>query len=131
MQKNNIRKYTIIIVAQVFGLPSCVFICALKLQARANLFLQSSQPWGLSPEKKKIKYYSLYSVKFIYCLPLCRNRWFFKFVCFEKPRKQIEHLKGHEPLWTYLWDFKSPGVGNDLAHRLHLCGFSLMWVILW
>lgn len=53
----------------IFGLPSCVFICALKLQASANLFLQSSQPWGLSPENGKenvisktlsINFYSTY-----------------------------------------------------------------------
>jgi hypothetical protein len=33
----------------VWYVPSCVFMCALKLQASANFLLQSSQPWGLSP----------------------------------------------------------------------------------
>lgn len=34
------------------------------------------------------------------------------------------HLNGHEPLCTYICDFKSPGVGKDFEQRLHLCGFS-------
>lgn len=37
------------------------------------------------------------------------------------------HLYGHEPLWTYMCDFKSPGVGKDFEQRLHLCGFSC-WI---
>lgn len=47
-----------------------------------------------------------------------------RFVCFEKPLEQMWHLKGHEPEWTYMCDFKSPGVGKDFEQRLHLCGFS-------
>lgn len=57
-------------------------------------------------------------------LPVCKNRWFLRFVCFEKPLEHMWHLKGHEPLWTYMCDFKSPGVGNDFEQRPHLCGFS-------
>lgn len=60
-------------------------------------------------------------------LPVCRKRWFFRFVCLEKPREQMWHLKGHEPLWTYMCDLRSPGVGNDLEQRLHLWGLSC-WI---
>lgn len=45
-------------------------------------------------------------------------------VSLEKPRAQMWHLKGQEPEWTNWWDLRSPGVGNDLEHRLHLWGFS-------
>ena len=34
------------------------------------------------------------------------------------------HLCGHDPLWTYMWDLRSPGVGNDFWQISHLCGFS-------
>ena len=54
----------------------------------------------------------------------CWCIWFFKLVSFPNPRVQISHLYGHVPVWTYMWDFKSPGVGKDFEHRLHLCGFS-------
>lgn len=57
-------------------------------------------------------------------LPVCKNKWFFKFVCFENPLEQIWHLNGHVPLWTYMCDLRSPGVGNDFEHKLHLWGFS-------
>lgn len=57
-------------------------------------------------------------------LPVCKNRWFFRLVCFEKPREQIWHLNGHDPLCTYMCDLRSPGVGNDFEQRPHLCGFS-------
>lgn len=57
-------------------------------------------------------------------LPVCKNRWFLRFVCLEKPLEQMWHLNGHEPLCTYICDFKSPGVGKDFEQRLHLCGFS-------
>ena len=53
-------------------------------------------------------------------LPVCRNKWFFRFVCLLKPRLHTWHLNGHDPLCTYMCDFKSPGVGNDLEHRAHL-----------
>lgn len=56
--------------------------------------------------------------------PVCRNRWFLRFVCLLKPREQTWHLNGHEPLCTYMCDLRSPGVGKDLEHRAHLCGFS-------
>lgn len=58
-------------------------------------------------------------------LPVCKKRWFLRFVCLLKPREQIWHLKGHDPLWTYMWERRSPGVGNDLEQRLHLCGFPV------
>jgi len=57
-------------------------------------------------------------------LPVWRKRWFLRFVCLLKPREQIWHLNGHDPLWTYMWERRSPGVGNDFEQRLHLCGFS-------
>lgn len=57
-------------------------------------------------------------------LPVCKKRWFFRFVCLEKPREQMWHLNGHDPLCTYMCDLRSPGVGNDFEHRPHLCGFS-------
>lgn len=50
--------------------------------------------------------------------------WFLRLVCLEKPRLQMEHLKGQDPLCTYMCDLRSPGVGKDLEQRLHLCGFS-------
>ena len=34
------------------------------------------------------------------------------------------HLCGHDPLWTYMWDLRSPGVGKDFWQISHLCGFS-------
>lgn len=61
-------------------------------------------------------------------LPVCKKRWFLRFVCFEKPLEQMWHLNGHEPLCTYICDFKSPGVGKDFEQRLHLCGFSYMTI---
>ena len=57
-------------------------------------------------------------------LPVWRNKWFLRLVCLLKPRLHTWHLKGHDPLWTYMCDFRSPGVGNDLEQRAHLCGFS-------
>ncbi|KAH9426315.1 hypothetical protein DERP_010883 [Dermatophagoides pteronyssinus] len=33
-------------------------------------------------------------------------------VCLLKPRLQMEHLNGHEPLCTYIWLLRSPGVGT-------------------
>ena len=56
--------------------------------------------------------------------PVCRNRWFLRLVCLLKPRLQTWHLNGHDPLCTYMCDLRSPGVGNDLEHSAHLCGFS-------
>uniref|UniRef100_A0A1Y1KR44 Uncharacterized protein n=1 Tax=Photinus pyralis TaxID=7054 RepID=A0A1Y1KR44_PHOPY len=93
------------------GSPSCVFICALRLHARANFLLQRSQACGLSP--------------------VCRKRWFFKFVCLEKPLEHMWHLNGQDPEWTYMCERRSPGVGNDLLQRLHLCGLSFICVIRW
>lgn len=57
-------------------------------------------------------------------LPRWSNIWFFKLVGLLKPRLQIWHLNGHSPLCTYMWLFRSPGVGNDFEHCEHLCGFS-------
>lgn len=57
-------------------------------------------------------------------LPVCRKRWFLRLVCLLNPRLQMWHLKGQEPLWTYMWDLRSPGVGKDLEHSPHLWGFS-------
>lgn len=37
------------------NLPSCVFMWARKLQARANFLLQRSQAWGLSPATQETK----------------------------------------------------------------------------
>lgn len=59
-------------------------------------------------------------------LPRWRSMWFFRLVGLLKPRLQIWHRKGHSPLCTYMWLFKSPGVGNDLEHWEHLWGFS--WI---
>ena len=59
------------------------------------------------------------------------------------PRLQMSHLKGQVPVWTYLfgwirlgrvneynikqesymWLFKSPGVGKVFVHSEHLWGF--------
>ena len=57
-------------------------------------------------------------------LPECNRRWFFKFVCLLNPRWQTWHLNGQVPVCTYVWDLRSPGVGKDLEHIVHLCGFS-------
>jgi len=57
-------------------------------------------------------------------LPKWSSMWFFKLVGLLKPRLQMWHLKGHSPLCTYMWLFRSPGVGNDFEHCEHLCGFS-------
>ena len=45
-------------------------------------------------------------------------------VCLLNPRWQMWHLKGHVPVCTYVCDLRSPGVGNDFEHIVHLCGFS-------
>ena len=57
-------------------------------------------------------------------LPECSRRWFFRFVCLLNPRWQTWHLNGQVPVCTYVWDLRSPGVGKDLEHIVHLCGFS-------
>lgn len=57
-------------------------------------------------------------------LPEWSRTWFFRFVCLLNPLWQISHLKGQDPLWTYMWLRRSPGVGKDLEHRVHLWGFS-------
>lgn len=62
-------------------------------------------------------------IKNVY-LPVCKKRWFFRFVCLEKPLAQMWHLNGHDSVCVYMWDFRSPGVGKDFTHKLHLCGFS-------
>lgn len=64
------------------------------------------------------------SVEKVNNLPVWRNRWFLRLVCLENPLEQIWHLKGQEPECTYMCDLRSPGVGNDLLHKLHLCGLS-------
>jgi len=53
-----------------------------------------------------------------------RYMWLRRLVCLLKPRLQMWHLKGHDPLWTYMWLLRSPGVGNDFEHSVHLWGFS-------
>ena len=57
-------------------------------------------------------------------LPECNRRWFFKFVCLLNPLWHTWHLNGQVPVCTYVWDLRSPGVGKDLEHIVHLCGFS-------
>ena len=52
--------------------------------------------------------------------PVCRRMWLLRFVCLLKPLLQMWHLKGQLPLCMYMWDLRSPGVGNDLEHIVHL-----------
>lgn len=47
-------------------LPSCVFICARKLQASANFLLHNSQECGLSPTKNEPKTYNQQTKYIIY-----------------------------------------------------------------
>lgn len=47
-------------------LPSCVFICARKLQASANFLLHNSQECGLSPTKNESKTYNQQTKYIIY-----------------------------------------------------------------
>lgn len=58
--------------------------------------------------------------------PVWSKAWFRKLVCLLKPLLHTSHLKGHEPLCTYMWDRRSPGVGKDFVHCVHLCGFTCM-----
>lgn len=62
--------------------------------------------------------------KFHESSPVWRNKWFLRLVCLENPLEQMWHLKGQDPEWTYMWDRRSPGVGKDLLHKLHLWGLS-------
>ena len=62
---------------------------------------------------------------------LCNWMWFFKFVCLLNPLSHISHLNGQVPVCIYMWDFRSPGVGNDFAHSLHLWGLSWNNVCYW
>lgn len=123
---------------------------ALKLQAKAKHFPHCEQLWGFFPiHKRKVydvlfktpwnayemRYRLIYSymriirptiqiMNFLKIIPVWRKRWFLKFVCLLKPRLHILHWKGQLPLCTYMCDFKSPGVGNDFWHIVHLWGFS-------
>ena len=78
------------------------------------LVLMTSLQWMLARD---------WDATLIPAVPECTMTWLFKFVCLLKPLKQTEHLKGQHPLWTYLWDLKSPGVGNDFGQMSHLWGF--------
>ena len=62
---------------------------------------------------------------------LCTSSWFLRLLSLLKPFPHEEQLCGHSPLWMNMCDRKSPGVGKDLEQVVHLCGLSLMWVILW
>ena len=57
-------------------------------------------------------------------LPVCKNKWFLRLVILLKPLSQIWHRWGQDPLWIYMWDLRSPGVGNDFWQSSHLWGFS-------
>lgn len=46
------RNYFLWKVKNHLNIPSWVFMCALKLQASANLLLHNSHPWGLLPNKQ-------------------------------------------------------------------------------
>ena len=117
---------------------ACVPKCARRLHARAKHLPHCVQVWGFFPAAfptnlnsqmsncgQILAYSSSNNTNNNY-IPVCKKRWFRRFVCLLKPRWQTWHWNGQLPLCTYMCDFKSPGVGNDLEHRAHLCGFS--WI---
>ena len=59
-----------------------------------------------------------------YDIPVWSCMWFLRLACLLNPRSQKSHLNGQDPLCTYMWLFRSPGVGNDFEHSWHLWGFS-------
>lgn len=58
-------------------------------------------------EFKRIKYFLFKLLN-----PTKKLTWLRRLVCLLKPRLHIEHLNGHDPLCTYMWLFRSPGVGT-------------------
>ena len=81
-------------------------------------FLENHYTKSINLKHKRIECNNAHNI------PVCRKRWFFKLVTLLNPRSQIWHRWGQLPLWMYMWDLRSPGVGKDFWHSSHLWGFS-------
>ena len=105
-------------------LGSWVFKWAFMLHPSANRLPHMWHSCGFCPVKYSFLKRLVLESQSINNSPVCKKRWFFKLVTLLNPLSQMWHRCGQDPLCMYIWDFKSPGVGNDFWHRSHLCGFS-------
>ena len=80
--------------------------------------------WKILCEKGVTEYCQWLKYEKIFEVPVCKNRWFFRLVTLLKPLSQMWHRCGQLPLWIYIWDLRSPGVGKDFWQSSHLWGFS-------